>query len=266
MRLAGRGWIYQSLKVKWLQIALVSVGFCGMSFGQELPTQQQSPAKTKVLIQEWVKTERLISEESKAWSIEQEQLKELMGLYETEISLIQQELEAAGEVTTSLDEKTEQLKKKAALFEQERSALKGRLKKQRVRLLRMVSHFPQPLQQQIERETVTLEAEDSTLRENASAMLQVVKAAGQFNRTVSYSEEMQSVGTAGEKRQLRVLYLGLARAYYLSGDTAGTGQPAAGGWKWAVNDEIRPAVKKAIAVFQKTARPELVILPVEVQN
>ena len=235
-------------------------------FAQTTEDEKLSPAQARVLIQEWMKTERLISEENKDWAIEQQNLQQLIALYQTEVALIREELDAAGEATKNFDEQTESLKKRAAEFKQERKKLAGKVELQRKRLLGISAFFPEPLLQKVESELLTLESKDTGMRETVVAMLNVMKVAGKFNRVVSYSEEMQSVGQSGEKRQLRVLYLGLACAYFLSGENAGVGAPAKDGWKWSVDDSLNSTMAKAIAVYEKTSRPELVTLPVEVQN
>lgn len=252
--------------MKWLQILLISIGASCAGVAQSEEQGALSPAQARVLIQEWMKTERLISEEKKDWAIKQENLQQLIKLYQTEVALIREELDAAGEATKNFDEQTEALKLRVAEFKQERRKLAEKVEQQRQRLITISASFPVPLLKQIETSLLDLKSADVELRETVIAMLNVVKTSAQFNRVVTYSEEMQTVGETGEKRQLRVLYLGLGRAYFLSGETAGVGTPAKGGWKWAVDDSLEPTMAKAIAVYEKTARPELVNLPVEVQK
>ena len=66
-------------------------------------------------------------------------------------------------------------------------------------------------------------------------------------------------------QEVEVLYLGLARAYYLDRKgNAGVGVPAAAGWQWTEDKSIAGEVEKALAELDMKRPPELVELPVRI--
>lgn len=222
-----------------------------------------SAAAARELSLEWVKLEQTISQESRDWSLQRAGLDDLIELYELEMKLITEELDAAGEVTLDLDQKAEQLKNQTLGYQKGRSALEKKTLEQGRRLAGIALSFPEPLKAQLSTELLVIDDSKSSLRERVTAIVSILKAAGKFNRAVTYAEQEQEVG--GAKRQLRVLYLGLGQGYFLSGDQAGIGQLSEGVWSWKVVEGTKSAISKAMAVHQRTARPELITLPVQMQ-
>lgn len=225
------------------------------------PEEKISPSQARAMVGEWVQLEKLISEEQNNWERQQAAMRDLIELYETEIELINEELEAAGDSTHELDDKAEKLKEQTTTYRKQREVIELECLNQSKRFVALSSSFPQPLQEQIKREISIIEDSESTLRERSIALLDALKAAGQFNRTMTYTDLEQVV--EGAERQLRVLYLGLGQAFYVSGDNAGIGKPVNGSWQWQEIPNSKASIVKAIAVYQKTARPELIKLPLE---
>ncbi|MFC5049454.1 DUF3450 family protein [Rubritalea spongiae] len=240
---------------------LIATGLSiGLSQAAE-PEKVLSPADARAMVGEWVQVEKLITEEQNNWERQQAAMLDLLELYQTEVELINEELEAAGDSTSELDDKSEQLKQQTAAYQKQREVLELQCLKHAKRFVELSQRFPQPLQDQIKREVSIVEDTESTLRERSIALLDALKSAGQFNRTITYTDLEEEV--EGTTRQLRVLYLGLGQAFYVSGEKAGIGRPEKGSWKWQEVPNSKASISKAIAVYQKTARPELITLPVE---
>ena len=70
----------------------------------------------------------------------------------------------------------------------------------------------------------------------------------------------------GKKREMDVIYLGLARAFAVSKDNkvAGISVPGKDGWKWDWHPEIAGSVRKAIDSYNSREMAEFVHLPVKV--
>ena len=75
-------------------------------------------------------------------------------------------------------------------------------------------------------------------------------------------------GMAPGTYTVKVLYLGLCRAYFTSGsgETAGVGSPTSEGWSWAQRPEIADEVLRIMAVHQKSSQPQIISLPVQLQT
>jgi hypothetical protein len=239
----------------------LSFGITVSGVGNAQEVDDVSPKEARALVKQWVQVEQTISQEQRDWTVQKSAMNDLIDLYQTETSLIEEELEAAGTSTDEVDGKMEALKKQTADFKKQREELELITLKQSKDLLDLAKNFPEPLKEQIKVELAVIDDTESTLRERSVALLNALKAAGQFNNMITYTDLEQVVG--GTKRQLRVLFLGLGQAFYVSGDQAGIGKPVNGEWKWREVPNSRARIAKAIAIYQKTARPELISLPVE---
>ena len=67
------------------------------------------PVSSRELIRQWVQTERIISEEKSAWHVEKQQMQELLGIYQKELKLLEEELGQAGSSAELIDENKEKL-------------------------------------------------------------------------------------------------------------------------------------------------------------
>ncbi|WP_159434884.1 DUF3450 family protein [Rubritalea squalenifaciens] len=244
----------------------ISMALSGSVLGQEAGADKLTPSEARALIQQWVQTERMITEEKADWKIEREQLNDLIKLYETEMALLKDEVEKAGESHVELDKEKATLESEVKQMRADRRKLGLKVRDISKRMLEVSARFPKPLKDLLSADLYTLESvEDETqMRDGVVALANILKEAGRFNRAVYFSEEMQALED-GEKRQLQVLYLGLGRAYFVSGDKAGVGMPGADGWQWSIREGIDNRVKTTIRVFKKSSQAGLVKLPVEVK-
>ena len=133
--------------------------------------------------------------------------------------------------------------------------------------------FPAPLVEELGSDIDLISSPEALdkPRDVLKSVIAILNAAGSFNRTLTLSEETRTL--ANEKKiTVSVLYLGLCRAYYAAdiGPLAGTGVPAAtgatGGWLWTEDEGIADQVRRTIAVHKKSAQPQLVELPVQIQS
>lgn len=246
---------------------IICLSLSALGHGQEKQEEETiSPAAARAMIQEWVQTERMISEEKEGWEIEREQLNDLINLYETELGLLKAEVEKAGESHVELDKEKATLESEVKQMRAERRKLANKVVELSARMVKISNNFPQPLKDLVSADidTLSLVQGETEMRDGVVALSNVLKQAGRFNRAVTYSEEMQQVEGDGQ-RQLQVIYMGLGRAYFLSGKKAGIGTPSADGWKWSEREDISKQVTNVIRIFKKTAQPGLVKLPVEVK-
>ena len=73
--------------------------------------------------------------------------------------------------------------------------------------------------------------------------------------------------TGGKDRQVQVMYLGLAQAYYADqgGTFAGMGVPGSQGWDWTINAALGQAIRKVIDIYENERGAAFVPVPVTVQ-
>ncbi len=251
-----------------------------MLIAQQTTTPSSSTSvEARAMIRQWVKTERLISEEKMQWNVDQSHMRELLKVYQTELKLLTEELKKAGEVAQDVDRRREQAKKDIAAHREARQELKNALSRQLPRMLRILPLLPPPLQKEIAENAEVLYRKDAMEkpRDVLKSMLAILTSAARFNRTITVVEETRLM-KGGKKRLVQVMYLGLARAYYAaaSGDIAGIGIPQASNqpsnqsdlatnhWRWESRPELASRIRQAIAIYNKDKQPQLIQLPVSI--
>lgn len=212
----------------------------------------------------WLEIEKTLTDEKKDFVASARNLERLLDVYKTELTLLEEEI-AASEQQLGLEKsELDRIKLSTNKLKASRKSQGILVEIQAKRLLKILKRLPYPLVQQVMEDQKILMTTSSSMRNKALAMLSIVKATHKFNQVVTYSEEVQMV--EGVERQLRVLYLGLGRGYYLSGNTSGIAMPIAEGWAWSRKDDYFDAISKAMDVHLKVARPELIKLPLSIKE
>jgi hypothetical protein len=230
---------------------------------------KMDPTVTRELIAQWVKTERLVSEEKNAWQVEKKQMQELLDLNQKELKLLDEEILKAGASAKTVDERKETYEKELKEYRASQRMLIETLSALLPRVRDLISRLPQPVRETIAADAKRLVSPSamSEPREVLKSMIFIMTTAGKFNRTVTVVEETRVLSDE-KKMTVDVVYLGLARAYYASGsgDTAGVGVPSKDGWVWQSRPELASDIRQAIAVYRKDRQPQLIRLPVSVND
>ena len=250
-------------------ISLFAVMVCHAQQKTNDTEQAVQPSRARELIKQWVQTERLISEEKTSWQVEKQQMQDLLEIYQKELALLNEELEAAGNGANLIDENKESLNRDIAQYQEAKQMLRSTMATLIPQVQALVARFPAPLTEQLDPDIDfinTTEALDKP-RDVIKSIIAILNTAGNFNRSITLAEETRSLAN-GKKLTVNVLYLGLSQAYYAasSGAVAGTGSPSTnGGWSWSENAAIADQVHNTIAVYEKSAQPQVVDLPVQLQ-
>ena len=224
------------------------------------------PAGSRELIRQWVQTERLISEEKTAWQVQKQQMQQLLGIYQQELNLLDEELKLAGASAELVDENKEKRETGLTQYRKARQWLGASMTRLLPRMQKLIVRFPKPLLDELSAELGFLNSPEALEqpRDVLKSIIAVLNAASRFNRSITLVEETRSVSEE-KKVTVNVIYLGLCRAYYTSdsGPSAGVGVPAKEGWSWSQLPEIADDVRSIIAVYRKAAQPQIIELPVQ---
>ena len=68
--------------------------------------------------------------------------------------------------------------------------------------------------------------------------------------------------------EVRVLYFGLARAFYVNNSRTigGYGVPSEAGWQWFPENELSSAIGRALDIYETRVSPQLIGLPMEIDQ
>jgi hypothetical protein len=231
-----------------------------------LAAQEAAPAPATVQqkTQEWIETRRLIGEETAAWQAEKATLSSLTDIRRKEIEQLGEFIEAGGARVDELAQKRAAFAKEESDLRAWRSDLDRRLASLEEGLRPLVPRFPPPLRQKVEESLLRLESPDpeSPLQNRARDLLLVLQAFVDFQNSVSLDREVREID--GERREVEVLYLGMAQAWYVdaTGRHSGSGVPGEDGWTWSADPSLAPRVRAAVEIQARRAQPAFVELPI----
>ena len=221
--------------------------------------------ETHQIIEEWVKTKQLLSEEESAWKSEKAALVDLEDALTKEI--------------TELEEKLGQFEKenigaarqRADLAERKKSAQAASLffyegmKKIETEIKATNNLLPTPLRDRLSPffEKIDFEQNKSLpLRKRLEGGIAILQAIHLFHRAV-HLERQEFKLNDGKSREFRVIYFGLGVAYFVneSGNVAGWGKPDKNGWQWTREDGLAGEISTGVSILENRALPRFLELP-----
>lgn len=217
----------------------------------------------------WIELRGQLAEESRLWENRKTRWEEEIRLLREESEILKQELAAGRDFRTSYEEERTQQLARAEQAASELRRLEEVLEKTVRELTRLFPIIPESLGQSLPLDAAELTAEKSG--ENAR-----VRRSQELLAVLSGLEAMQNrfhvererIETGGQRRQVDVLYLGLARAWAVSpdGTWAGIGRPGETGWEWTAGGVDPLQVQKALQVHNRQITAELVPLPLHISG
>lgn len=244
---------------KFYVIILAGLLIAGLSAQEAAP--DPVVVELRETISKIVDTQSLASKERTDWQARKAEMEALLDLHRRELALLDEELEKAGQSAGGHDDGKQAAQADIEALRITRRAASEAAARNAPRMLTLAARFPAPLAAEAEVERLSLEAwqPGDEPREAIQAILGLISKAEQFNRRVTRSREVR------DGREVDVLYLGLARAFYAGGgNLAGIGEPGPDGWIWSARPDIRGEVLKAFDTLDKRRPPALVELPVKI--
>ncbi len=234
------------------------------------PLKGSDADETRSILDRWVETRKLISQERSQWKGEKEQLERTVELLETErarltedIGRMKAESGAADLEKNRLEQEDTELKRTLAGVETRTAELERTLPS-------LLAEFPGPLRERTPALLPPPDGDDASSPPLAQRLQAAVGFLGEADRFQENLHVMREViiPEGGDETEVRVLYLGLGQAYYLGpqGDRAGLGKPGGDGWEWTPRNDLAPGIRRALAVYDNEAHPEFVGLPVTIRN
>jgi len=226
------------------------------------PAEDAAVVELREAVRGWIEVEDRISAEQSGWQVEKERMGRLLGLYREELALLDEELEKAGSSAGGHEERMESARKELARLRVAQISAAETMATAVPRLLKLAGQFPEPLRAEASEDLASLRAwkVGDAPRDGLRALLGVLSRADAFHRRLTRTREVR------EGREVEVLYLGLARAYFVGDGRAGIGVPKAGGWEWTEQPELAGELEKALAMMDQKRAPGVVSLPVQVEK
>jgi len=221
------------------------------------------------LVGRWMTLRTTLAEERRDWDARRAQWEDEIALLEQEDKTLTREIEEGSSFASSVEQERAAVLARKERMERELHLLRGVLDRAEADLKRWRLRIPggllAPLNAGFGALTVSpKEAAKQPLAKRAQTVAalytQIEAMQNRFHAT------RESLEIDGSRRQVDVLYVGLARAFAVSpaDDWAAIGTPTESGWSWTPGSVEPPAVRLAIDVLNRQATAQLVSLPMQV--
>lgn len=223
------------------------------------------------LVGQWMEIRTAIAGEKRDWLAKKQQWEIEIQLLEAEKAKLQNELESISKsVSDEQVQRSETIKNKEKI-EQVLDELDPILSQAELSLRFFEPYIPLVTGDNIAKNFAELPATPQQATE-LGLTDRIVRIAALFSQIETIqnnfyvSQEMLNV--KGGKRQVDVLYIGIARAFAVSSDNdwAAVGFPAENGWQWNENADIAMDIRTAIEVYNHHQTAKLVALPMQVKE
>lgn len=225
--------------------------------------------ETRLILEKWINIQQSISKERNEWQQGKEILTSRTEIVKREIAGLEEKIKQAessvAETNAKRDELVAEGAQLKATFDQLGSAVTGLENEVR----RLFKSIPEPLQTKLQklRQRMPEDAANAhvTVGERFQNVLGILNELNQANTEIATTYEVRNLAD-GKPAEVRVMYVGLAQAYYVSANgEAGIGRPGPDGWKWEPSKAVAGDVLTALEIVQGKHTPAFVPLPVKLQ-
>lgn len=230
---------------------------------------QSKLSETRDVLDKWVETRQIISEEKAEWRLEQSILSDTVMLLSNEVERLDTALEdletsatAADEDRSELTAEKETLAGAAAVVESNIAGLETQIK-------RILPALPDPLINTI-KPLIRRLPDDSadtqlSLGERVQNIVGILSQTDKFNTNLTATSESREI-EGGKVVEVRTLYWGLAMAYYVdaSGEYAGIGYPGPDGWEWPQIEGKGAEINRLLEIFEGSGEIQFVEVPARI--
>ena len=224
---------------------------------------------TRDVLDRWVETRRIISEEAREWALGKDILESRIDVVKRDLAAAKERVVETEKSITDADRKraelvdqSEKLKSASAELAATASALETRVKD-------LVRRLPDPIRDKIRPLSQRLPADPAKSELPIAVRFQnlvgIVNEVNKFAREITMTSEIRSLAD-GSSSEVTVVYIGIAQAYYAGsgGKIAGFGSAGPEGWTWTAANEMAPQVSKLVAILKNESPAEFVPLPLKV--
>lgn len=258
------------LILKLLPVIML-LGTAAATAGENAPAHVPL-ATLEQLTEHWIELRTTIAEEERTWREQRAQwLREIELLQEQDASL-KKEI-AEGEVfASSVDQERAAVIARKEAMAQELQQLKQVLDRAEADLKLWKILLPDGLREPLSGAFRSLPANQTAAdRMQVSRRVQNVVMLYSQIETLHNSFHVTSEtlpAESGTRRQVDVLYIGLARAFAVApnNDWAATGTPSANGWQWTTTLDNAADIRKAIDVLNRHQTAQMVTLPMQISG
>ena len=225
--------------------------------------------ETRLVMGKWIETQQIVSKERNDWQQGKEILTVRLELVKREITALEEKLAQSeagvAEARAKRDvllAQSEELRLAGAQLAASAATLEAEVRRLFVTLPEPLRERLAPLYQRVPEDPSATKA---TVAERFQNVLGILNEVNKANGEITVTFEVRELA-GGKPSEVRVLYVGLAQAYYVSASgEAGIGRPSPAGWVWEPSKAVANDVLTALEIVQGKHTPAFVPLPVKFQ-
>jgi len=231
---------------------------------------QEEIDSARAALEQYVETQRVISQEKHDFALAREMLNERIELVKQEIEALRGKIDEARKNIDETENKRVELVRENDRLKEASQFLTAMLAPLESRTHALLARLPDPIRDRIQplSQRLPKEAEETklSLSERFQNVVGILNELDKFNREITVTSEVRSLPD-GTSAEVTAVYLGVGQAYYTTanGAAAGVGMASETGWEWQSANESAPAIRDAIAVLQNEKPASFVRLPAKIQ-
>lgn len=233
------------------------------------PSAAQNLEETRLLMDKWIETQQILAKESKDWRESKDILKGRLDLARREIETLKGKMKEADTGAGESDKKKRELLAEKDAVDASIAKLTEAVAVTEKDVRELYKRLPEPLRSKIEPLYQRIPEDPAAAKTSAAERFQnvlgVLNEINKANGEIAVHYEVHTLA-GGKPSEVKVLYVGLAQAYYLSArGEGGIGRPGAEGWTWEPSAAIASLILRTLEIQQGKHTPAFVSLPVRIQ-
>lgn len=246
-------------------MALLSGAMCAAQSNPDDPV-----AAARAALEKWVETRKVISKEKRDWATGREVLEDRIALVKREIDTLRGKLADADKNIAETEAKKDEVAQDVTKLKAATADLTQTIGEFETTTLALLRRLPEPLRKRLEplSQRVPEDAGKTRLTtgERYANVVGLLNELSKANREITLTNEVRDLG-GGRTAEVTTLYVGLARAYYVTakGDAAGIGEPTDAGFVWSPANHLAADIARAVAIYKNEQVAAFVQLPVQVK-
>jgi len=226
--------------------------------------------ETVSALEEWVETERQISESEAEWETSKSSMENLISIYTREIETLVDQIAVAEKDTSAAEIRRTQLNEQSEAVKRIENQVIAAMVEAEERIKTLQPLLPLPLQEELGPlfNSLPEDPKESKLAigQRIQPLVAILTQIQKFNQVVTVVGGFREF-EAGRTVQTDTIYFGLGVAYYIdqADEHAGMGYIGSEGWEWRDDKALIPAVRNFLNIYQGTQQAAYVEMPVSVK-
>ena len=247
-------------------LAIASVALFGLA---PLTWGETKLEETRNVFQELVQSRQVIADTQALWLKQKQSLFDTIDLLNLEIELLETRIADTEAESTQAERDRIRLNGEIEELKEASAVIATVIRELEARILKLVNALPSEIKGKLDRLTNRIPDRNTpenriraSLGERMQNIVGLLNQLEVFNNGVHVLTEPRKVD--GNNITIQVLYIGLAKAYYVNKEqgVAGYGSvDTENGWTWTEDPSIADAVTTAIQVYENAIPAEFVVLP-----